>query len=90
MTDPGRGDDDRPDSAEAGDLPPQLVALDQQRHLRRILRAFFAVIVLLPIAGIGGAWAIALVPALMIAVFAVREAVQLRRSVRRYGAVRER
>ena len=46
--------------------------------------------VLLPIAGIGGAWAIALVPALMIAVFAVREAVQLRRSVRRYGAVRER
>jgi hypothetical protein len=84
--------DDSPlerDEPAGTDLPPQLVALEQRRHLRRILRGFVALIVLLPFAGLGGAWAYLILPALAAAFFASREAMLLRRSVRRYGAVRE-
>lgn len=64
------------------------VAKAQSAHLRRIMLAFFAVVVLLPLAGLGGALGWLLVPLLLVASFAVREAVRLRRSVRRHGAVR--
>lgn len=66
------------------------VAIQQARHLRRIMLAFVVVVVLLPLAGIGGALGWLLVPLLLVAAFAVREAVRLRRSVRLHGAVRER
>ena len=77
------------DEPAGTDLPPRLVELEQRRHLRRILRAFVAVVVLLPFAGLGGVWAYLLLPLLACATFAIREAMLLRRSVRRYGAVRE-
>jgi hypothetical protein len=85
--------DDEPtferDAPAPSDLPPQLVELEQRRHLRRILRGFVAVVVLLPLAGLGGTWAYLLLPTIAAAVFATREAVLLRQSVRRYGVVRE-
>jgi hypothetical protein len=62
----------------------------QRRHLRRILLAFVVVVVAMPLGAVGGAWALALVPALVAAALAVREAVLLRRSVRRHGDARGR
>lgn len=57
----------------------------QRRHLRRILAAFVVVVVLLPLAGLGGALGWLLVPILLVAALALREGIRLRRSVRRYG-----
>jgi uncharacterized membrane protein YdbT with pleckstrin-like domain len=54
----------------------------QRRHLRRILWAFLIVVVLLPAVGLGGAWSWLLVPLLLVAVFAAREAYLLRRTLR--------
>jgi hypothetical protein len=66
-----------------------LVALEQQRHLRRILGAFAVVVVLLPVVGFGGTiGAIVLVPAVVASLLAGREAVRLRRSVQRHGDAR--
>ncbi len=67
-----------------------LIAAQQRRHLRRIMIAFVVVIVALPLATLGGAWALALVPALVAASLAVREAIRLRRSVRLHGVARGR
>ncbi len=65
-------------------------AAQQRRHLRRILIAFFVVVVLLPIAGLGGALYWLLVPLVLVAAFALREGLRLRRLVRRDGAARAR
>ena len=54
----------------------------QQRHLRRILWSFLIVVVLIPPLGLGGTWSWLLVPLLLVAVFAAREAWQLRRTLR--------
>lgn len=74
------------------DVPPVEVDPDvaaaQDAHLRRILGAFFAVIVLLPLSLLGGGFSVLLLPLLAIAAYAFREAVQLRRSVRTHGARR--
>jgi len=53
----------------------------QRRHLRRILIVFAIEVVLLPIAGLGGAWAWLLIPMLLAAAIGLREALQLRRSI---------
>jgi hypothetical protein len=55
---------------------------EQRRHLRRILVAFIAVVVLLPVVGLGGAFAWLLLPLVVIAAFALREGIRLRRSAR--------
>jgi hypothetical protein len=55
---------------------------EQRAHLRRILVAFVVIVVLLPLANLGGAWALVLVPLLLVAAFALREGVRLRRSLR--------
>lgn len=81
-------DRDTPDGEDeqAAQAPPHpLVALEQRQHLSRILRAFLVVVVLLPFAGLGGAWAWLLLPLVVVAALAFREAVRLRRSVRRHG-----
>lgn len=78
------------DQPAGTDLPPQLVELEQRRHLRRIMYGFLVLVILMPLAGLGGAWSLLILPALAAAGFATREAVLLRRSVRRYGVVRER
>lgn len=68
-----------------------LAQLEQQRYLRRILVAFFVVVVLLPLVGLGGTiGAILLLPAMLAAGFAARDAYRLRRSVRRHGDARGR
>ena len=46
------------------------------------------VVVLLPIAGIGHGFALLLVPMLLLAAWALREGILLRRSVTRHGVVR--
>lgn len=69
------------------DVDP-IVAAQQNAHLRRILGAFFVVIVLLPLSLLGGAFSVLLLPLLAAAALALREAVQLRRSVRTHGARR--
>lgn len=73
------------DEAEARPAPHPLVALDQRRHLSRILAAFVVVVVLLPFAGLGGGWSWLLLPLVVVAAFALREAIRLRRSVRTHG-----
>lgn len=78
------GDDDRGHATPAA--PHPLVALEQRRHLSRILRAFLVMVVLLPLAGLGGAWSWLLLPLVVVAALALREAVRLRRSVRTHGA----
>lgn len=74
----GEADDTRP-------APHPLVVLDQRRHLSRILRAFVVVVVLLPLAGLGGGWSWLLLPLVVVAALALREAIRLRRSVRTHG-----
>jgi len=64
-----------------------IVAAAQRQHLRRILAAFAVVVVLLPIAGFGGALGWLILPMLAAAAFALREAIGLRRSVNRSGRV---
>lgn len=89
---PGDGDDLR-DDVNPVDLPPApsaQVAAEQRAHLRRILAVFVLVVVVLPFAGLGGAWGWLLVPVLVLAGLALREAIQLRRSVSRHGAARGR
>lgn len=56
---------------------------EQRRHLRRILACFLFVVVLLPIAGLGGRLWWLLVPMLVAAVLGLREAIRLRRTVTR-------
>lgn len=56
---------------------------EQRQHLRRILAAFFVVVICVPLTALEGYWTWALIPALIAAVLAVREMVGLRRSVRR-------
>jgi hypothetical protein len=88
------GDDD--DARLRGsERPPgsddPLAALEQQRYLRRILAGFAIVVVLLPIVGLGGTvGATALLPAVLVSLLATRDAVRLRRSVRRHGHARGR
>lgn len=75
------------------ELPPEPsaeVAEQQRRHLRRIMSGFVIVVLLLPIAGFGGAWSWLLLPIVAVAALALREAVRLRRSVSRHGAARGR
>ena len=64
------------------------IAVEQRLRLRRILIAFVAIGVLLPIAGIGDAFAWLLVPMLVLAAWALREGILLRRSVNRHGVQR--
>jgi hypothetical protein len=59
------------------------MSVEQRRHLRRILACFVAVVVLLPISGLGGAAAWLLVPMLVIAALGLREAIRLRRTITR-------
>lgn len=59
---------------------------EQRRHLRRILIGFFSIVVLLPLAGLGGAWSWLLLVLLVIAALSLREAIALRRSVLRAAA----
>lgn len=66
------------------------VAAEQRGHLRRILASFIAVVLLLPLAGIGGSWAWLLIPILLVAAHALREALRLRRSVRDHGNLAQR
>ncbi|MCW2922428.1 MAG: hypothetical protein JWL76_2302 [Thermoleophilia bacterium] len=89
---PGEGDDLRADvnSVELPAEPPAEVAAQQRAHLRRIMIGFVVVVVLLPFAGLGGAWSWLLLPVLVFAGFALREAIRLRRSVSRHGAARGR
>lgn len=75
------------------DLPPtdpERAALlaTQRGHLRRILQCFVAVIVLLPLVGLGGAWSLLLVPLLALGWVGMLEALRLRRSVRLHGDAR--
>lgn len=86
---PGDPDDDGLPPRPLDDDP--LAQLEQQRYLRRILVAFFVVVVLLPLVGLGGTLgAVLLLPALVAAGFAARDAYRLRRSVRRHGDARGR
>ena len=62
---------------------PRPVTAEQRRHLRRILACFLFVVILLPLSGLGDAWAWLLVPMLVVAAFGMREAVRLRRTVTR-------
>jgi fatty acid desaturase len=62
---------------------PRPVSAEQRRHLRRILACFVLVVVLLPLSGMGDAWAWLLVPMLLVAVFGMVEAIRLRRTVTR-------
>ena len=67
--------------------PPEEVVLEQRAHLRRILIAFVVIILVMPVAAIGGfGWLI--LPLLLVAAHACREAVRLRRLVRTFGAPR--
>ena len=87
------GDDDLDADANPGELPaapPADVAAQQRRHLHRIMVGFVLVVLLLPFAGLGGDWSVLLLPVLVIAALALREAVRLRRSVTRHGAARGR
>jgi hypothetical protein len=69
--------------------PPPHVAAAQQAHLRRILWAFFVLVLLLPLTMFDGlAWL--LLPLVAVAGLALREAIRLRRSVRLHGAARGR
>lgn len=86
-------DEDALDDVNPVELPPEPPAevVDQQRrHLRRIMFGFVAVVLLLPIAGLGGALSWLLLPVVVIAALALREAIRLRRSVTRHGAARVR
>lgn len=56
---------------------------EQRRHLRRILSSFVFVVVALPFALLGGRWSLLLVPLVLAAAFALREALLLRRSLPR-------
>lgn len=60
---------------------------EQRTHLRRILVCFAVVVVLLPLAGLGDTLGLLLLPMLAVAAYGLREAVRLRRSVRRYGPI---
>ncbi len=87
--------DDEPglDDVNPIELPPEPsaeVAEEQRRHLRRIMAGFVIVVLLLPFAGIGGAWSWLLLPVIAVAALALREAIRLRRSVSRHGAARGR
>ncbi|MCW2925332.1 MAG: hypothetical protein JWM98_2736 [Thermoleophilia bacterium] len=50
--------------------------------MRRVLAAFAVVVVLLPVAALGGAWTLVLVPLVLSSAVALREALRLRRSAR--------
>ena len=86
--------DDVPDDPFSGpavpDAPSTEVAAQQRRHLHRIMLGFVVVVVLLPIASVGGGLAVLFLPLLAAASLALREAIQLRASVRRHGAARGR
>ncbi len=86
-------DDDLVDDVNPVALPPEPspeVAAQQRAHLRRIMVGFVAVIVLLPLAGLGGGWSWLLLPVLAFAGLALRQAIRLRASVSRHGAARGR
>lgn len=70
--------------------PSPEVAAQQRAHLRRIMVAFVLVVVLLPFAGLGGALGWLVLPVLVLAGLALREAIRLRQSVSRHGAARGR
>lgn len=80
-------DDDLVEPEEAQAVSAAYTA--QRAHLRRILVAFVLVVVLLPLAGLGGTltWLL-LLPMLAAAALGLREAILLRRSVQRYGNLR--
>ena len=59
----------------------------QRGHLRRILAAFAAIVVTLPIAALGGQLYWLLAPMLIVAALALREAMRLRRSIHASGRV---
>lgn len=75
-------------SSRPDPVPGSEVAAVQARHLRRILLSFLVVVMLLPVAGLGGPFAWLLLPLLLVAALGLREAVRLRRSVRRDGVQR--
>lgn len=79
-----------PDEPQLEFEPSAEVASAQRRHLRRIMVGFVVVVLLLPIASIGGALAWLFLPLLAAASLSLREAIQLRRSVRQHGAARGR
>ena len=86
-------DDDGLDDVNPLELPPEPsaeVAEQQRRHLRRIMLGFVTVVLLLPIAGLGGSWSWVLLPVIAVSALALREAIRLRRSVNRHGAARGR
>ncbi len=89
---PGEGDDLAHDlnPVELPAEPSPEVAAEQRRHLRRIMVGFVLVVLLLPFAGLGGAWSWLLLPILALSGLALREAIRLRRSVARHGAARGR
>ncbi|MCW2949156.1 MAG: hypothetical protein JWN41_169 [Thermoleophilia bacterium] len=58
------------------------LVLVQRRRIRRIWSAFAVIVVLLPLVALGGAWAFVLVPLLLVALLAMREARALRRTPR--------
>jgi hypothetical protein len=89
---PGDGEDIDHDvnPVDLPDAPAPEVAAQQRAHLRRILVCFVAIVVLLPFAGIGGAWGWLLLPVLVLAGRALREAIRLRQSESRHGAARGR
>ena len=62
---------------------PRPVSAEQRGHLRRILLCFLAVVILLPLSGLGDAWAWLFIPMLLVAAIGLREAVRLRRTVTR-------
>lgn len=83
-------DADDVNPAELPVEPDPVVAQAQRAHLRRILVCFVVVVLTLPLAGLGGPWSWLLLPILVVAALALREAVRLRRSVRTHGAARGR
>lgn len=89
---PGAGEDLDGDvnPVELPEEPSDEVAAQQRRHLQRIMLAFVIVVLVLPLAGLSGAWSWLLVLVLAVAALALREAIQLRRSVVRHGAARRR
>lgn len=71
------------DADQRPPVNPRPVSAQQRRHLRRILLCFLAVVVLLPLSGLGGRWAWLVIPMLAIAGLGLREAVRLRRTITR-------
>lgn len=78
--------DENIDHLDPSPVPTPGVVAQQRAHLRRIMFGFVAVVLLLPFAGLGGYWSWLLLPVVVVAALALREAIRLRRSVNRYGA----